>query len=75
MLPELPYQYGPRGLDGLPGLVLEGKFSTGIYFYASKIELAIKDNSVQIERRTKGKFVTPEEFQTIQIEVLENYPR
>ena len=73
--PELPYQYGPRGLDGLPGLVLEGKFSTGIYFYASKIELAIKDNSVQIERPTKGKFVTPEEFQTIQIEVLENYPR
>ena len=73
--PELPYQYGPRGLDGLPGLVLEGRFSTGIYFYASKIELAIKDNSVQIERPTKGKFVTPEEYQTIQIEVIENYPR
>ena len=73
--PELPYQYGPRGLDGLPGLVLEGRFSTGIYFYASKIELAIKDNSVQIERPTKGKFVTLDEYQSIQIEVIENDPR
>lgn len=73
--PEIPYQYGPRGLDGLPGLVLEGRFSTGIYFYASKIEFNIKDKAIQIERPSKGKFVTPEQYQTIQINVIESDPR
>ena len=35
---EIPTSFGPIGLDGLPGLVLEGSFDGKKIYYASKIE-------------------------------------
>lgn len=33
---SIPFPYGPKGLDGLPGLVLEGSFNGVLYFKLKK---------------------------------------
>lgn len=64
--PEIPAPFGPRGLDGLPGLVLEGKFNNHAYFYATTINFNYTNNEINnIQKPEKGKAVTPEEFQDI----------
>ena len=60
--PEIPAPFGPRGLDGLPGLVLEGKFNNHAYFYASKITFDINNADLKIEKPKKGKDITVEEY-------------
>lgn len=68
--PSIPYSFGPRGLDGLPGLVLEGSANGKIYFYASKIDFDYKDKIVNFDKPKAGKYVTTEELENIQIKVL-----
>ena len=69
--PEIPYSFGPKGLDGLPGLVLEGSLNSKTYFYATKIVFDYKNNNINIEKTKGGKNVTPEELEDIQIKAME----
>jgi len=57
--PSLPYGYGPKDYNGLPGLILELQERKTIY-YASLITLS-KDKELEIEF-PKGKTVTKEEY-------------
>lgn len=69
--PGIPFSFGPRGLDGLPGLVLEGKFSNGLFYYATNISLSIKNSKINIEKPKKGIFIDPLKFQKIQFDIIE----
>lgn len=60
--PEIPVGFGPAGLGGLPGLILEvqqGKF----VMYADKITLNATDKKIKIPK--KGIKVTEEEYREI----------
>ena len=59
--PEIPSSFGPDGLDGLPGLVLEGSANGKKFMYATKINLNYIDKIV-IEKPSKGKNVTEKEY-------------
>ena len=58
--PSLPYSYGPKDYNGLPGLILELQERKTIYF-ASLITLS-KDKELEIEF-PKGKTVTKEDYE------------
>lgn len=57
--PSLPYAYGPKDYNGLPGLILELTEKETTY-YASKINIT-KDKEVKIDF-PKGKTITEEEY-------------
>lgn len=73
--PEIAVPFGPRGFDGLPGLVLEVFFDGVRYFQAVKIEFDIKDSKVKIERPQKGKYGTLEEYEDMQKKMMEKLPQ
>lgn len=51
--PEIPSSFGPMGLDGLPGLVLEANYGAGgIHFYAVKIEFNVENPKVKLDPPT-----------------------
>ncbi|MFY7739997.1 MAG: GLPGLI family protein [Flavobacterium sp.] len=60
--PEIPASFGPRGLDGLPGLVLEGKINNSTVFLATKLAFNINEDVI-IEKPKKGKYLTESEYQ------------
>ena len=60
--PELSFPFGPLGLDGVPGLVLEASFNSRTYFYASKIEFNLKNPPIKIEKPKNGRYITQEEY-------------
>lgn len=61
--PEIASTFGPQGLDGLPGLVLQGTLNGKLILYVSKIEFDIK-NETKIEK--------PKCFKTITVKELED---
>lgn len=69
--PDIPVSFGPKGLDGLPGLVLEASVDGKKYFYASKIEFDYTKVK-EIEKPKKGKDITREELEAI---ILESYKK
>lgn len=64
--PEIPVPFGPCGIDGLPGLVLEASDNGRFFFHASQIELgAISIDDAEINLRKGGKTITEEKWQEI----------
>ena len=57
--PDLPFQLGPLGFSGLPGMIL-GLKRHFYYFYAKEINLSKKP--LQIKKPKDGKLVTQEEY-------------
>lgn len=60
--PSIPFSFGPKGYDGLPGLILElqERFTTyGV------LNIKLNNEDILIERPNKGKIVTEEEFNEI----------
>lgn len=57
---ELPFNFGPMGYKGLPGLILELDDSA-INFTASKVEINPKEK-IKIKKPTEGIKVTEKEF-------------
>lgn len=68
--PEIPSPFGPSGLDGLPGLVLEGTINGKKYFYATKIIFDYQGKKINFEISKDGKFVTEAEYEDIQIKIM-----
>ena len=60
--PNIPFNFGPKGYSGLPGLILELQIRN-ITWGVTKIELS-KENKI-IEKPKKGKLITEEEFKKI----------
>lgn len=65
---ELPYNYGPKGNSGLPGLILELKDENNLIYYATKIKIDKKKN-LEIKKPSKGKLMTAEEFEKFSLGV------
>ena len=63
--PKLPYPFGPKGMHGLPGLIMEGSINGKTYFYASKIVFNSELKSPIV--KPKGKSITADEYEDIQI--------
>lgn len=64
--PEIPFQFGPAGFDGLPGLVLTAK-RDGYYYIAKDIKL-YKNNQFEIQKPQKGTLINSKQYDSIGVE-------
>ncbi|UQD55253.1 GLPGLI family protein [Flavobacterium sp. K5-23] len=71
--PEIAAPFGPLGLDGLPGLVLEGSLNGISYFYATSVTFDIKKANINLNKPVQGKFVTEKEYADFTIKSFENF--
>jgi len=69
--PDIPASFGPKGLDGLPGLVLEATINGKKFIYASKIEFDYKKIK-EIAKPRGGKDITQKELENV---MLENFKK
>jgi GLPGLI family protein len=69
--PEIPVPFGPNGLDGLPGLVLEGTFNGRVFFYATTINFISKSN-FKLEKPKNGIYLTESEYNKVAYKNLQN---
>ena len=67
--PELPYNFGPKEFNGLPGLIIELKEGNNLTFRLIKL---IKIKNRKIKKPTKGKKITLEEFKALSKKMYEN---
>jgi GLPGLI family protein len=63
---EIPSSFGPRGLDGLPGLVLEGSFDGEKVFFATSINKTSKN----IEKPFSNKIISFEEYSNLKYDAV-----
>lgn len=61
--PEIPYNFGPKDYNGLPGLILELE-EDNLTIIATKIAL-FPDKKIEIEKPEKGKKITQKEYDSI----------
>ncbi|WP_196889971.1 GLPGLI family protein [Aureivirga sp. CE67] len=66
--PQIPLKYGPKGIGGLPGLILQYQ-EMFVVFNAIKINFEKKE--VEIQKPTKGKKMKSKEFSAL---MLKNSP-
>lgn len=69
--PTIPVPFGPIGLNGLPGLVLEGTINGQTFYYASKIELKKFSRKEFSIVRPKGKEITNDEYNELLAKTFE----
>jgi GLPGLI family protein len=69
--PDIPASFGSKGLDGLPGLVLEGTINGKKFIYASKIEFDYKKFK-EIAKPKGGKDITQKELENVMLENFKN---
>lgn len=62
--PDIPINGGPIGVGGLPGLIVELKDGKTFIYYLLDISFETKDR-IKIDKPTKGKIVTQEEYKII----------
>lgn len=60
---ELPYPFGPKGIDGLPGLIIEASMNGRLYFYATKISLTSQYKISEINLKKVKKELTLVEYE------------
>jgi GLPGLI family protein len=57
---DIPISLGPWKLNGLPGLILEAKDATNMfYFYADKVSFFESKNKIDISEFLNKKYITP----------------
>lgn len=61
--PQIPYNFGPKDYNGLPGLILQLQ-EDNLLITAKKITIQ-STNQISIEKPTKGEKVTQQEFDSI----------
>lgn len=68
---EIPTSFGPKGLNGLPGLILEGTMDGKTYFFATNInrEYKLKNG---IERPKANTEISENDFDNL---IFENYKK
>ncbi len=59
---EIPFPFGPKGLDGLPGLVLEASFGGRSFLYVTEIKSTEKVKEKVLAEPTKGRKITHEAY-------------
>ncbi|WP_318310764.1 GLPGLI family protein [Flagellimonas crocea] len=60
--PEINVPFGPKGIDGLPGLVLEGSMNGKLFFYANKIEIYTELSDQKELKMEKGEEMSENEY-------------
>jgi len=63
--PEINVPFGPKGLDGLPGLVLEGSSNGRVFLKAVRIKTDSKEAEKKLKQPKKGIKMKEEEFDKI----------
>ncbi len=71
--PEIPVSFGPNGIDGLPGLVLEGTLDGILFFVANKINLDYYDNKNL--QKPKHENVTIDDYPDLILKEYSKYSR
>ena len=66
--PEIPFNFGPKGYGGLPGLIIELEEKNRI-LQATKIKLNTK-KTIKIKKPTKGKLLHIAEFKMMEEEMM-----
>lgn len=70
---QIPYNFGPKEYNGLPGLILELQ-EDSLLFKVTKISL-FKDKEMEIEKLAKGKKVTQKEYDSIVKKIILQHKR
>lgn len=67
---QIPVSTGPMGIGGLPGLVLEGSTDNGNFMMVADSISLREITEEELEKPSKGKNVTQEEYEEIQEEKM-----